>query len=52
MFYVTNQRLIEQSNLLNEMKQSKKELTNCALIFNSIRHDIELDEITRVTNIV
>ncbi len=52
MRYRTNIRLIEQSGLLVQMSQNKKELTNCALIFNQIRHDIELDEITRVTTII
>lgn len=50
--YRTDQRVIANSNLAENLVNSKKQLQHVALIFNQIRHDIELDEISRITTII
>ena len=52
LLYRSDEHQLENSHLAAELEIAKKKLDHTALIFNNMRHDIELDEINNIANIV
>ena len=48
----TDEAILQRSGILDALAAQSKKLDHVALIFNHITHDIEIDEISKISKII